>query len=79
MSPSGRQRIAAVPAGWSALCAIFSSFPAQTGVENPPINVCRDSISGIVGNFQSAKAFPGQRALTIECSPMVGLVKAMNL
>ena len=55
------------------------SFPAQTGVENTPLNVCRDSISGIVGKFQSARAFPSQRALTIECSPMVGLVKAMNL
>ena len=79
MSPSGRQHIVAVPASWSASCAIFSSFPAQMGIENPPLNVCRDSISGIVGKFQSARAFPSQRALTIECSPMVGLVKTMNL
>ena len=62
----------------SIVCDI-SFFPAQMGIKNPPLNVCRDSISGIVGKFQSARAFPSQRALTIECSPMVGLVKVMNL
>ena len=46
-SPSGRQCIAAVAAGWSASCRIFSSFPAQ----NAPLNICRDSISGTVGNL----------------------------
>ena len=36
--------------------------------------ICRGSISGTVGSFQSERAFSGQRALPIECS-LVDVVK----
>ena len=74
LSPSRWQCIAAVVAGcrkafaspeWSHL----SPFPAHF----------RGSVSGIVGIFQSAGAFPGWRALTIECSLVSGYGQGREL
>ena len=34
------------------------------------LSPCKDSISGILGRFESGGAFSGWRALTTECSVM---------
>ena len=43
------------------------------------LSPCRDSISVFLGSFWSVGVFFGQRALTIERSVRVGVVRVMNL
>ena len=64
----------AVERFWSALARLSLFFVTQTGVETAPL-LCRASISGTVGSFQSGEAFTGQRALSIEG---VGVAKVMK-
>ena len=59
---------------WSMPGGPFVCFLAQTGVEML-LSPCRDSISGILGSFQSGGTFSGRRALAIEGLLMSGCVQ----
>ena len=57
----------AIVVGWSALDGPFSPFYTQMGVGKWEmlLLLCRGSISGTVGSFQSGQAFTGWRSLVV--------------
>ena len=59
---------------WSELAGPFLTLLAQMVSETTPL--FGGTISRSVDNFQSSGVFAGQRALTIESLPMVGVVES---
>ena len=62
---------------WSTPDGPFSAF-LHHRVQKMLLSPCRNSISGILGSFQSGEAFSGWRGLTIECSLISVILRATD-